>query len=783
MPFSGEDVTAGGEDEMQAAVEGDRAAVDLSCAIESSGFFRNLVKRHRRGEMPKCAITDLEEFLNNNPSQVWENSWVRFPAGVLSRFAEETFREDLAADKRTPHGGSRRDAEQFVFQRNQETWYRLPVSYLMKLALAELVGCDPGMPVLVRQTARTVMAHFVNDNTSPETVSFYVAPFRAAEGLGRGLAREAAERYLLSQLLVQYAAIRFRLSENGQTPLVYYAPLPPLRQKRLNELISDSFYRELFMSPCLSGWDRGEEKHRYMHLCHMVLSRSQLNAVAKLREAGIITSNLVVLPNISNVSLANNGTHISLGSRMLGALLSDPSSGFTSRHEKYFGDLAIKIMEHFVPLFVGTYTAAPFRLAFEDFHPERVLGFLPHELDYTHVRMIWRRWRKKASISVLGRPLTPFGPPVLDRWVSRILGLTGDWVADFRLMDYLVCLLSTDRCPALNGEVGNQERLKKDLSDQGVFDTQMAMYLLVRQRLFAEKGFSGFEGRYYSSFVSFFEDLGRAVEMQAILTALCFKYMVSGRVSHALIPDAPWVESERRQVVFGTAVGIPTFFVRKNTGNLFLKRIIGKTPQVRSSTRYPGAWRVRNLEYRKALVDLLDEEASDLAETFGIQEGFQDLRRRLERPHEYSVAGRITQHILEELNVRDPLDSSAAEFNQAAERVYREILRRTHLREAFEFFKSDVRKLQASQFTGGSSLRETLRHILGERDGVRMVEDAVRVVEEGRCPEADLARLIQLLLLAVHMHASRTKRWREDFLGGRSSETSVYREELQLRTG
>ena len=115
------------------------------------------------------------------------------------------------------------------------------------------------------------------------------------------------------------------------------------QQKVLSNCISDSFYRELFMNPCLSGWNNGEEKHEYMHLCHQVLSRSQFNAVLKLREAGIITNNLVSLPNLSNISLANNGTHVSLGSLKLSSLLSDSSSGYTRHHEKYLGDLVVKI--------------------------------------------------------------------------------------------------------------------------------------------------------------------------------------------------------------------------------------------------------------------------------------------------------------------------------------------------------------------------------------------------------------------------------------------------------
>lgn len=201
-----------------------------------------------------------------------------------------------------------------------------------------------------------------------------------------------------------------KLAQRGQKVIAYFGPHPPVRQRMLNDLIPDVFYRELFMSPCLSGWHCGEEKHRYMALCHEVLSRSQLNALGKLKEAGIIANNLVVLPNTSNISLANNGTHLSLGSRVLTGLMADPGSGYGELEEKYYGDLVIKICEHFLPLFVGTYSAAPYRFDFRDFHPERLLGFLPHELDYTHLRMIWRRWKRKAAIKFFGHAMTPFGP-------------------------------------------------------------------------------------------------------------------------------------------------------------------------------------------------------------------------------------------------------------------------------------------------------------------------------------------------------------------------------------
>jgi hypothetical protein len=352
-----------------------------------------------------------------------------------------------------------------------------------------------------------------------------------------------------------YANEGFGLRESGQQALVYFAPHPPVRQKELNDHVPDGFYRELFMSPCLSGWDRGEEKHRYMHLCHQVLSRSRLNTVAKLKEAGIITNNLVVLPSVSDVSLANNGTHLSLGSRRLGAALADPSSGFTALHEKHLGDLAIKTIEHFLPLFVGTYSAAPYRLDFTDFHPERALGFLPHELDYTHLRMLWRRWKKKARLSFFGQAITPFGPPWLDRLVSGAFSLKGDHVPDFRLIDYLVSLLSTSRSPALDGRPGNGERLRRDLADLGIFDSQMSVYLLCKLREHGAIGFSGFEGRHYSLFESLEEDLGDAADLQNLVALLAFRLMAEGRLSHREIPDSPVIESERRQIFFAAAIG------------------------------------------------------------------------------------------------------------------------------------------------------------------------------------------------------------------------------------
>ncbi|MDP3481641.1 MAG: hypothetical protein Q8R88_17895, partial [Desulfoprunum sp.] len=392
QPFAVGDTSTGMEYELQVAVQGEHNAVDLPLSIRESSFFRNTVKRAARGDLPPWSIDSLREFLYHNDTEVWENSWIRMQEDRLCDYAKKLLNHDLLADKNQPDGPKREDLQRFSVVVKGQTWLRLPISYLLKLALADAIGSSSSISPAIFKAGRDLLPHFLSDNTSPEILSFTI-PLASDGQVGRMAARETARSFLLSQILVQYANSKLGLLESGQKCLLYNAPHAPYRQKKLNEIVPDGFYRHLFMSPCLSGWDRGEEKHQYMALCHRTLSRSQLNTIGKLKDAGIITNNLVTLPNTSNTCLANNGTHVSLGSRFLTGLAADSGSGFTPTVEKYMGDLVIKIVEHFLPLFVTTYTAAPYRIDFADFHPEKVLGFLPHELDYTHLRMLWRRWQ------------------------------------------------------------------------------------------------------------------------------------------------------------------------------------------------------------------------------------------------------------------------------------------------------------------------------------------------------------------------------------------------------
>lgn len=748
LPFSPGDTTAGNETELQAAVAGKKDDVDLPEMIARSNYFSNIIRRAASGDLPNRAVTELGRFTNGNRDNIWESSWVRIPIHRLGPLARRTVEEDLLADKSDPSQGKRTDMDKFNIIHKGTECLRVPVSYLLKIALADAVDVDYPLVPEIRETGLRLMGHFLSDNTSPETFSFHVSEYREGPGPGADVARETAKRFLLIQLLVAYANRRFGLSGLGQRVMVFFSPHPPRRQKILNSCISDAFYRELFMNPCLSGWDRGETKQEYMHLCHQVLSRSQMNALAKLREAGIIAHNLVVLPETSNISLANNGIHVSLGSKRLGALLADKTSGYDRRHEKYIGDLAVKIMEHFIPLFINTYSVSPYRLGFQDFHPERALGFLAHELDFTHLRMLWRRWQKKAKLNFLGYPVKPLGPPFLDGMLRALPGLKGDYIPDYRLIDYLVALMSTESSPAFNGVLFNQERLKDDLHDLGVFDRRMSLYSFIKLREYDVMGFSGMESRFYSLLPSFDEDMAKAIDLQNLLHLLAFKYIVSGGITHEHIPDEPFIESERRQIIFGRAIGIPTFFVRRDTKNLLMRKIVAKTSSLRPSHRYSGYLRIKSDDYCRVLIDIIREDGADLIELTGVRDTLDDLADRIQYPDCHSAFGRITKKVLDRLFVSSPFHLSADDFNTGLESYYRTGLREEHIREGWRHFEQDTRF--AGSGPHAESTGRALRLLSGGQELNGSMNSFLPEVLSGTIPANDARKLIHLLLYTIH---------------------------------
>ena len=742
LPFSPGDVTAGCEDELQAVVAGKSECCDLPVAIRESKFYRNLAKRISSGEAPRQTYLDIEAFLNDS-SEVWENSWIRFPERRLSTHALEIFRADLGLHPRRTFKPSRSDSHRYSFEQAGERWIRVPISYALKLALADLVGTQPHMPERMRLEAERLLDHFSNDNTSPETTSFHVVNAGSGRSLGRQIARESARRFLFTTLLMSWANQRLGLADTGQRGMVYHGPHPPVRQTELSSCLSDSFYRELFMSPCLSGWDDGEAKAEYMHLCHQVLTRSQLSSVAKLREAGIIANNLIVLPNPSNVSLANNGIHVSMGSSALGQALQAADSITALTEEKRLGDLAIKIFEHFLPLFVGTYSAAPYRIDFAQFHPELLLAFLPHELDFTHLRLMWREWKEKAKLKILGRPATPYGPLWLDHAISTVFRLRGDLVPDYRLLNYPVAWLSTGHASALDGEPGNTSRLAAELDQLGIVDRRMSFYMPLRLRQLESVGYSGFEARYYSLFPSYDRDMAPATDLQQLLLAAAYRMALDGEIAHEDLPDDPTSESERRQPFFFSAAGLPAFYVHKRSRNELLRRILRHCKHTRASWRHPDYLRVSISDYRQALLGFLEETALGTVDDFQAGELLEDLRGRLENRH-LRACERLTADIVNASNERSAMRMNAAEFNRATEKHYRDRLREAQLREALQHLREEV---ESARGTEDPELRSMMRCGVRVQDPVRFLDSVGEKLLREELSGGEVESLLNLLLV------------------------------------
>ncbi len=748
LPFSAGETTAGSEDELQAVVVGRSNDCDLPLSIRESRFFQNIARRRASGEAPRSSLLELEAFLNDTHG-IWENSWIRFPQSRLSVHALEVFQADLKA-VRNGVICNRSDADRFRFMQNGEPWLRIPISYGMKLALADLTGTQPHLPEPMRAEASRLMRHFLSDNTSPETTSFHIVTRSCNYSLGERVAREAARRFLFASLLISWANRRFGLLESGQQALVYHAPVPSVHQEELASCISDSFYRELFMSPCLSGWSDGEAKYEYMHLCHQVLSRSQLNAVAKLREAGIIANELIVLPSLSNVSLANNGIHVSMGSRALDRRLRC-SSGFLPQDEKRLGDLAIKIYEHFLPLFVGTYSAAPYRIGFTEFHPERLLSFLPHELDFTHLRLLWREWKEKANLRAFGHSLTPYGPHWLDRMIARGFRLRGDCVPDARLLTYPVAWLSTEEASALDGTQGNIQRLSSELDELGIVDRRMSFYMPLRLRMRERDGYSGFEARYYSLFPSYDRDMAPAVRLQQFLLAVAYKLALQNEWTHEQIPDDPTSESERRQPFFFSAAGLPAFYVHQDSRNQLLRTILRNCKKTRPSRRHPRYVRISVRDYRRAALAFVQQTGAELVESMSMESTLADLASRCDDKQQ-EASSRLINGVMGGSAER-AMKVEAREFNRMAEDFYRDGLRHNQLREAFSHLREDLASLEKSE---GDESRHRIRHGVRVQDTGRFLQDV-----EPRLPADDLSlqeitALLNLLLVFTEQDAHRT---------------------------
>ena len=161
---------------------------------------------------------------------------------------------------------------------------------------------------------------------------------------------------------------------------------------------------------------------------------------------------------------------------------------------------------------------------------------------------------------------------------------------------------------------------------------------------------------------------------------------------------------------------------------------------------YPGYTRVHNSEYLKALLKVLQEDAVDLIEIMGLGDMIKELSDRIHFPESFSTAAKLTKGILKEAGAKSPLMLSADEFNLAAEKYYRETLRKNLIAEAFSALEAGLDPLD-SEATG--DFGDALHFVSGREDMILFIRRMRDHVIDERATEEDLRKLIYFMLIEI----------------------------------
>ena len=220
-------------------------------------------------------------------------------------------------------------------------------------------------------------------------------------------------------------------------------------------------------------------------------------------------------------------------------------------------------------------------------------------------------------------------------------------------------------------------------------------------------------------------------------------------MNHEDIPDDPLTESERRQCLFASAIGVGTVNVREAGPNRLLTRILGKTQKTRASRRYAGHLRVRCDDYRFALVATLEEDAAELIEAFQLKDCLGHLRERLLDSEQRSTAAKLTQGILNSVGAGSPFDLSGEEFAQAAEGYYRRQLRRQYVREALECVQEDLQAIDQAESERDRQYRGLATAMIGSRSAADVFAQAQPDLLQETADAETLHRCLGLCFVAI----------------------------------
>lgn len=130
----------------------------------------------------------------------------------------------------------------------------------------------------------------------------------------------------------------------------------------------------------------------------------------------------------------------------------------------------------------------------------------------------------------------------------------------------------------------------------------------------------------------------------------------------------------------------------------------------------------------------------------GLGDILRELKARVENSKALSVSGKLTRGILSGTRASTPKNLSAREFNQTAEKFYREDLRKRHIYEALTVLEEDLMKIDSRAVSDDPFFHAGLINVLERRTSPQA---ACNEITEEKVPEEFLRQLIHLTLLSI----------------------------------
>ncbi len=191
---------------------------------------------------------------------------------------------------------------------------------------------------------------------------------------------------------------------------------------------------------------------------------------------------------------------------------------------------------------------------------------------------------------------------------------------------------------------------------------------------------------------------------------------------------------------------MPTVFLRADTKNKLLRRIITQVERQRPSRRYKDYLRVEVAAYQLACLELLRQECVPEGNE-GATDIFDSLEAML-RGTKPTAAAQLTGAILDKHGRgSDPMRVKAGDFNRAAETYYRTDLCRLHMNNGLETLIDDGRKLDACADADIGALKERLT---GSASASLFIRETGSRLLAGEATGREIHILILLTLLVIH---------------------------------